>query len=55
MENHAIMDKQITRWARMGYRRVLMWDQWYDLVPGKTHRVKYDRQRPSKSQIIVVD
>ena len=59
------MDKQLTRWARMGqlidgrwvpkYTRVLMWGQWHDLVPGKAHRVKFDKQDPRKSRIIVVE
>lgn len=28
-------DKRITRWANMGYTRVLMFGRWWPLTPGK--------------------
>ena len=46
-------DKQITRLARAGTARVLMFGRWWDLqsFPGP-YRVAFNRKRPSKSKIV---
>lgn len=45
------MDKQVTRWARMGYGRVTMFGRVWELDPTKQYHVKYDRKHAGKSTI----
>lgn len=50
-------DKQLTRWARMGFKRVLMWGSWHELrvpEPGNVIQAKYDRKNPRKSYLAEV-
>lgn len=46
------MDRQITRWAALGYTRVLMFGRWWELERGKQYHVKFNCRKPSKSKVV---
>lgn len=46
------MDKQLTRWARLGYTSVLLYGRRYALERGYGYHVIFNRAQPSKSELV---